>query len=205
MATDADGLRVLGLDSMTSFKRTYDFKKSFDRKYDEWQVVREGNMQVFLRLLPSLNINQTRWSGWTLLHRAAESGQTDICEVLLINGARVNQKTVWGWYTPLHCALGNGWRETALLLIEYGALTSIEDKEGNDCFKYATKKGFKDLALALETELQKKKATENMKAKMNKMFKSPVKLGSFSKKSTDEDENTTSQIERTTETTSTSN
>jgi len=170
---DEDGLRVLGGESLTKFERKYDFsQRGITRKRDEYQVVREGDLRVFMQMLPTLNINQTRWSGWTLLHRAAEAGQTDICEVLLVNGARVNQKTVWGWFTPLHCAMGNGWRETALLLIEYGAQTTILDKEGNNCFEYATKKGFKSLAKSMEMEISKAAAQANMKARMGKMFSS---------------------------------
>ena len=77
-----------------------------------------------------LNVNQTRWSGVTLLHRyynilmsgnkycllrlivfviyhyndrAAENGFTDCCELLLEFGANINAKTTWGWYTRKSC------------------------------------------------------------------------------------------------------
>ena len=53
-------------------------------------------------------VNKTRWSGWSLLHRAAETGQTETCQLLLINGANINSRTALGWYTPLHVCLANG-------------------------------------------------------------------------------------------------
>lgn len=52
------------------------------------------------------DVNSIKWSGWTLLHRAAEMGRADIVTLLLEHGADPNQYSTWGWQTPLHMALG---------------------------------------------------------------------------------------------------
>lgn len=44
------------------------------------------------------------------LHLAAESGNADICEMLLAKNAYVNSKTKAGW-TPLHYVAFNGFNE----------------------------------------------------------------------------------------------
>ena len=77
-------------------------------KGDPFKAIKDGDIPLLANIMrqPSFNINITRYpSGWTLLHRAAEIGQTDICEILIEHGAKVNQRTTWGWFTPL--ALGN--------------------------------------------------------------------------------------------------
>jgi len=77
-------------------------------KGDPFKAIKDGDIPLLANIMrqPSFNINITRYpSGWTLLHRAAEIGQTDICEILIEHGAKINQRTTWGWFTPL--ALGN--------------------------------------------------------------------------------------------------
>jgi ankyrin repeat protein len=64
-------------------------------------------------------MSYNRWTGWSLLHRAAETGQTDICQILIEQGANVNSKTIRGWFSPLHLALSAGYIETAKLLVSY--------------------------------------------------------------------------------------
>ena len=50
------------------------------------------------------------------LHLAAESGNADICEMLLAKNAYVNSKTKAGW-TPLHYVAYNGFNELILPLV----------------------------------------------------------------------------------------
>jgi len=72
--------------------------------------VREGKIDKVLEYLEEegKSASKARWSGWTLLHRAAERGHTQLCEILLDAGAKVNARTAMGWYTPLHVCLANG-------------------------------------------------------------------------------------------------
>lgn len=86
--------------------------------HDPYQLVAENKMAKLLELLQKegedrLDVNMMRWSGFSLLHRAAGLGNTDMCSLLVQFGANVNQRSTFGWYTPLHLALANGWEETA--------------------------------------------------------------------------------------------
>ena len=124
------------------------FVKTTVINYDIFACVRDGDLDIIKKLLDKDNnnmINQTRWSGWTLLHRAAEVGNTDICEILIENGAKVNQRTTWGWYTPLTLALSNGYIETAKSLLHRGADPDILTKEGKNPFDYACSRGYENL------------------------------------------------------------
>ena len=115
---------------------------------DPFAAARDGDFDFLVQLVEheGFNVNQTKWSGWTLLHRAAEQGHTQICEMLVDNGAKVNLRTTWGWHTPVHLALGNGWKETASFLIEVGADGNKKNKDGLTPSEYAHVKGYRDLA-----------------------------------------------------------
>ena len=71
-------------------------------RVDIFKIIREGEVRRLEELLEArrsmnddlrelVNINQTRWSGWTPLHRAAELGYTDIIELLIENGAKIGE------------------------------------------------------------------------------------------------------------------
>ncbi len=68
-----------------------------------------------------------RWSGpgWTPLHRAAEQGHAELCELLLDRGANVNARHAETGWTPLHMVFGHrageAQRALAERLIERGA------------------------------------------------------------------------------------
>ena len=118
--------------------------------HDPFKAVAEGDIRTLRKLLDDpenpLNVNKGRWSGFSLLHRAASQGCTDICQILLENGARLNERTTWGWHTPLHLALANGWEETAKFLITAGADIDAKNKSKEDMCAYAAKRGYKLLA-----------------------------------------------------------
>ena len=135
-------------------------------------AVREGNVNLLLTFIrddPKI-IHKKRFpSGWTLLHRAAELGQTDICQVLLQYGASVHDRTTWGWFTPLHLALGNGWKETSLFLMHAGADLTKKSKCQKDVIEYATHRGFETVAkefyFIVQYEREVKFSQANKKAK----------------------------------------
>ena len=148
----------------------YEVVKRFERttviKHDEYIAVREGDIKLIIKLLvPNDNVvddetiqkvHSMRWSGFTLLHRAAENGHTDIVELLLSLGAKIDCQSVWGWYTPLHLAAGNGWKETSLFLLEKGANPEVRTKGKLNVIEYAKKKGYPEIAVDLDKHITKK-------------------------------------------------
>lgn len=141
--------------------------------HDIFQRIRDGEIDLVEKLIlndisatTNTAISKCRWSGWTLLHRAAECGHTDICYILLENGAKINQKTIWGWHTPLHVAMGNGWIDTAVFLLDNGALPHLKNKVGLDVFEYARKRNYKDAAMELDAYIMKAKNASSLNTKM---------------------------------------
>ena len=144
--------------------------------HDVFTVVKEGNLDVLERMLAQqdFNVNVTRWSGFSLLHRAAIEGQTDVCDMLLKAGARVNQRTVWGWYTPLHLALANGYEDTAKFLIEQGANVRAKSKDKEDCCDYAQRRGFKELAASFRLRLARYEMVQLAEERMKRIAKNKL-------------------------------
>lgn len=64
------------------------------------------NEFVIIKSFKMLQIQEAR----SALHLAAESGNADICEMLLAKNAYVNSRTKAGW-TPLHYVAFNGFNE----------------------------------------------------------------------------------------------
>lgn len=123
-----------------------------------FQAVRAGDAIVLNSLLSAgLNPNKVRWSGWTLLHRAAENGHTHICRMLLEHGARVNERSGWGWITPLHLALAHGFVDTGILLFEYGANVDILNKYKLTASDYARKRGLREVSKKFDDEITRLK------------------------------------------------
>lgn len=141
--------------------------------HDPFQCVALGNLNILERMIvdEDLNVNLARWSGFTLLHRAATEGQTDICDLLITHGARVNQRSVWGWYTPLHLALANGYEDTAKYLIEKGANVRAKSKYHEDCCDYAIKRGYKELAAQFRLRMARLEMAQLAEAKKLKAAK----------------------------------
>lgn len=135
--------------------------------HDPFALVKEGNLSVLERMIQreDLNVNLARWSGFTLLHRAATEGQTDVCDLLITHGARINQRSVWGWYTPLHLALANGYEDTAKYLIEKGANVRALSKYREDCCDYAVKRGYKELAAEFRMRMARLETAQLAEAK----------------------------------------
>ncbi|MDA9981638.1 ankyrin repeat domain-containing protein [Gammaproteobacteria bacterium] len=85
--------------------------------------------------------DQGFWSGWTALHRAANTGQTDVAELLIANGADVDAKTAGFLYTPLFWAVRRGHRAMAELLINMGANVNATDARASTPLHFAAMQG----------------------------------------------------------------
>mmetsp|Transcript_19929 Transcript_19929/g.60344 ORF Transcript_19929/g.60344 Transcript_19929/m.60344 type:complete len:123 (-) Transcript_19929:666-1034(-) len=114
---------------------------------DIFLAAREGRHNLVTKLLDQgAPVNGYRWSGVTLLHRCAETTQTELVKILIERGADVNQKTTWGWQTPLHYAARVGAEEICLDLIQAGANWNVTDKHGRTPYRLACDNGFAFMA-----------------------------------------------------------
>jgi ankyrin repeat protein len=86
---------------------------------------------------------------WTVLMRAASSGDIETVRRLALDGVEVNAQSPNGT-TPLIAAVKNGHSETAFELIELGADLSIADSDGMTAVEWARKKGQPMLVKGLE-------------------------------------------------------
>lgn len=124
---------------------------------DLWAAAKAGDVERLRQLLQQgANVHQTRWSGFTALHRACEFGHLDCAVLLLEQGADVNARSSWGWYAPLHLALGNGHVEVGIMLLSRGARKECRDKYGKTAFQRAVKLGQADAAAQVREQQQGK-------------------------------------------------
>lgn len=98
------------------------------------------------------NIEETELYGFTPLHLSSFLGNEKVVRLLLDKGARVNSTTKVG-ATPLHLGKGysnptdklackNNQLETAKLLIQHGADTTIKDEKGATPFEVSKSSDF---------------------------------------------------------------
>jgi ankyrin repeat protein len=89
--------------------------------------------------------------GWTALHYAAASGDSDIAGLLLARGARIDAASpaASGSYTPLMMAAREGKDEVALWLLKHGANPRLKNSEGLTAAQIAARADHPDLAKAL--------------------------------------------------------
>ena len=81
-----------------------------------------GNLDVVRELVASgTDVNAPQGDGMTALHWAAERGDTEMVDLLVVAGARLDAVTRNGRYTPLHLAGSEGYALVIRLLLEAGA------------------------------------------------------------------------------------
>lgn len=88
-----------------------------------------GNLTLVRRLIDQGHpVNVRDNAGWSPLHEAANHGFKDVVEVLLDNGASINDKggTNCDGVTPLHDACGNGVLEVVEMLLDRGANATLK-------------------------------------------------------------------------------
>jgi ankyrin repeat protein len=136
-------------------KSTDKIKKKGNSLVDPFMIIREGDIDEIKSKIESgeVSLYQTRWSGFTLLHRAAEIGHTELCEYLINAGIPADTPSTRGWHTPLHIAMGNGYLETAQLIIDKGCSPWKRNKYQEDPFEYGTKRGFVQLCTEYKAKL----------------------------------------------------
>lgn len=78
----------------------------------------------------------TKHEGWTALHYAAVSGNTDIMSLLLNNGANVNALSP-NQTTPLMMASRSGHTAAIQLLMRFGADIHLKNEAGMNAYNFA--------------------------------------------------------------------
>lgn len=136
-------------------------------------AIRDSDIPKLKKVMESedFNINSTRWSGWSLLHRAAELGNIEICQILLDAGADINIRSTWGWHTPLHLALGNGWLQCALFLWEHGASLKIQNKSKLLPIAYGIQRGHMLSSREFSAEILRQEIAQGVYSDLPKMPK----------------------------------
>ena len=82
----------------------------------------------------------------TPLHFACQMGKTDLAEILVNNGAKVNLLNADG-LTPLHCAVKSGKLDIVKMLEDHGAFLNVAEKEqGCTELHFAAGMGYSDIA-----------------------------------------------------------
>lgn len=113
---------------------------------------REGNtLQVRIWLDDTTNdMNEGDDHGFSPLHWACFAGRTNIVDMLLNRGARINA-TNMGDDTALHLACSHGHIECVNLLLKNKADVNVLNEHGNTPLHYACFWGFQDIAEMLLT------------------------------------------------------
>lgn len=92
--------------------------------------------------------------GWTMLHYAARTGNTDLARLLVSAGADVDAKNASG-NTALHIAAHYGNGLFAQVLIDHGAQNVIKNNNGRQAFEIAVAKGYNKTAERLDPSTPK--------------------------------------------------
>ena len=175
-----------------------DEKSDFDPEGDHGigdlhLAARLGNLNRVRQLIEGAgeNVNKTKWSGVTALHRAAAEGHSKVVEYLVTKAkCDVNCKTTFGWHTPLHFAARNGREEACMVLIDNGATWQVFNKDRETPQKWARAGGHANMGRKLE-QLVNQQASKHRKAKvqeMEKMYKEKRRRQQEEREREEEDE-----------------
>ena len=94
-------------------------------------VSNNGNKEEAERLIrDGAVVNQVNDKGQTPLYIASTAGHKDVVEVLIKNGAKVDQATTDDGQTPLFAASSYGYKEVVEVLIKNGAKVDQANNEG---------------------------------------------------------------------------
>lgn len=114
---------------------------------DIFSQVREGNafhVRVWLDNTEN-DLNQGDDHRFSLLHWACREGRTNIVDMLIQRGARINATNL-GDDTPLHLAAAHGHRDVVLMLIQNKANINAINEHGNTPLHYACFWGFEQIS-----------------------------------------------------------
>ena len=97
--------------------------------------------QVRALLRGGADVNASQGDGMTALHWAAENGDADLAEVLILAGGSVGSKTRIGGFTPLMVASRSGSSAVVKALLEAGADAGTRTSTGETALHFAAGAG----------------------------------------------------------------
>jgi ankyrin repeat protein len=106
-------------------------------------AARRGDVDVVRSLLRGgSDVNASEGDGMTALHWAAETGRTEIAEILIYAGANLEAVTRLGDYTPMHLAGRNGAVDVLRVLLGAGAdANAVTTSGGSTVLHFAAGSG----------------------------------------------------------------
>lgn len=123
-------------------RRCFSVKKNDKGESQLHRACISGNLTQARRLIEQGHpINVRDHAGWLPLHEAANHGFTEIVELLLENGALINDKggSKCDGFTPLHDACGNGILSVVEVLLDRNANATLRNDLGDTPLQTLTK------------------------------------------------------------------
>ena len=111
------------------------------------------NVIMLLGSGADLNTSETV-SGMTPLHKAAQNGCLQVCELLIRHGAEMDAQTHDG-ATALHLAALAGHDEVVALLLKYNPNHTLRDAEDRTALQCAQQAGHAHIAIQIERHIEK--------------------------------------------------
>ncbi|CEF61893.1 Ankyrin repeat and KAP P-loop domain and Ankyrin repeat-containing domain-containing protein [Strongyloides ratti] len=112
-------------------------------------AARFGHIDIVKKLVEDSDVDETDNEGWSALLNAAQNGFTEICDILIQNGASVDLSDLMGW-TPLMWAVYNNHPDTVNLLLENKAHpNTVDEEDGLTPLILAAGRGFEEVANSL--------------------------------------------------------
>lgn len=111
------------------------------------KAIKKNNIDLIRPLIDNHNVNLHK-NGTTPLHHASSIGNTEVVQLLIVNGANINAKNNVG-STPLHYASTEGNTEVVNLLIDNGADINVKDHVDTTPLHKASFKGHTEVVKLL--------------------------------------------------------
>lgn len=112
-----------------------------------------GKLDLVKKLveIKKVNVNKV---GWSPIHYAASTGQNEIAEYLLVNGANPDSKSP-NETTPMMLAARHGYIQIVRYLLNAGADISARNQQGMTAIDFATKANQKEISDGLISRWRK--------------------------------------------------
>ena len=114
-------------------------------KFNMFYCACQNNNPEFVQLimLAGVDVNDTIVGGCAPLYSAAQKGNAEVCNILLLNGANVDKD--FNGFTPLYTACQSGHYSTVEYLLKAGACVNLDTNGFTTALYAATEK--RDLRL----------------------------------------------------------